>query len=115
MATRTHGLFRSRLLIPAIGLVTGLGLAVWLTTGSGPVRVVNAGATVGCSVSYSVSSQWNTGFTAALTVTNVGSPVTNWSLTYSYSGSQQLAQGWSGNWSQHGQAVTVTNATWNGS
>ena len=30
-------------------------------------------------------------------------------------GNQQLAQGWNGTWSQTGQNVTVTNASWNGS
>ena len=32
-----------------------------------------------------------------------------------YSGNQALTQGWSGNWTQSGQNVTVTNASWNGS
>jgi hypothetical protein len=40
-----------------------------LTTGSGPLSIIDTGASVGCSVSYMVSSQWNTGFTAALTIT----------------------------------------------
>jgi endoglucanase len=74
-----------------------------------------ASAATGCSVAYTVSSQWNVGFGVAITVTNLGSPVTSWTLGYSYSGTQQLAQGWNGNWSQSGQNVTVTNASWNGS
>ena len=28
---------------------------------------------------------------------------------------QKISQGWSGNWSQSGAAITVTNASWNGS
>jgi hypothetical protein len=74
-----------------------------------------ASAATGCSVTYSVSSQWNTGFTTAITITNLGAPLTSWTLGYSYAGNQQLAQGWSGTWSQTGQNVTVTNASWNGS
>jgi cellulose 1,4-beta-cellobiosidase len=62
-----------------------------------------------------VPSQWNTGFTVAVTVTNLGDPITSWSLGYSYGGNQQLAQGWSGNWTQSGQNVTVTNESYNGS
>ena len=73
-----------------------------------------ASAATGCSVGYSVN-QWNTGFTASVTITNLGSPITSWTLAYSYTGNQQLQQGWSGNWSQSGQNVTVTNASWNGS
>ena len=86
----------------------GLGAAA--LAGAAP-----ASAATGCSVAYSVSSQWNTGFSTAVTITNLGSPLTSWTLGYSYAGNQQLAQGWSGNWSQTGQNVTVTNASWNGS
>jgi endoglucanase len=74
-----------------------------------------ASAAAGCSVAYSVSSQWNTGFGVAITITNLGSPLTSWTLGYSYAGNQQLAQGWNGTWSQAGQNVTVANASWNGS
>ena len=73
-----------------------------------------ASAATGCTVAYTVQSQWNTGFSVAISITNLGSPVTAWTLGYSYSGSQQLTQGWSGTWSQSGPNVTVTNASWNG-
>jgi hypothetical protein len=68
-----------------------------------------------CAVTYTVSSNWGTGFTAAITITNAGPGITGWTLQYSYAGNQTLTQGWSGTWSQSGQAVTVTNASWNGS
>jgi endoglucanase len=96
------------------------GLAVLVLGAAGLGAAALAGATpasaaTGCSVAYSVSSQWNTGFSTAITITNLGSPLTSWTLGYSYAGNQQLAQGWSGTWSQAGQNVTVTNASWNGS
>jgi cellulose 1,4-beta-cellobiosidase len=73
-------------------------------------------AATSCSAAYSVSSDWGSGFTAAITVTNNGtSAITGWTLTYSYTGNQTLQSGWSGNWSQSGKTVTVTNASWNGS
>ncbi|HEY9244568.1 MAG TPA: glycoside hydrolase family 6 protein [Streptosporangiaceae bacterium] len=72
-----------------------------------------ASAATSCQVAYSANS-WSTGFTASITITNTGSALTSWTLTYSYSGNQQLTQGWSGNWSQSGQNVTVTSASWNG-
>ncbi len=68
-----------------------------------------------CAVAYTVSSSWGTGFTAAITVTNTGPGISGWTLQYSYAGNQTLTQGWSGTWSQSGQTVTVTNASWNGS
>ncbi len=74
-----------------------------------------ASAATGCSVAYTVPSQWNTGFTANLVITNLGSPLTSWNLGYSYSGNQALQSGWSGTWAQSGANVTVANASWNGS
>jgi endoglucanase len=71
-------------------------------------------AATGCSVAYTVPSQWNTGFTANIVITNLGSPLTSWNLGYGYGGNQTLASGWNGTWSQSGASVTVTNASWNG-
>ncbi len=72
-------------------------------------------AATGCSVAYTVPSQWNTGFTANIVITNLGSALTSWSLGYGYSGNQTLQSGWNGTWTQSGANVTVANASWNGS
>jgi cellulose 1,4-beta-cellobiosidase len=72
-------------------------------------------AATGCSVAYTVPSQWNTGFTANIVITNLGSPLTSWNLGYSYGGNQALQSGWNGTWTQSGANVTVANAAWNGS
>ena len=97
---------------------SGLAALVLGAAGLGAVALAGAppaSAATGCSVAYSVSSQWDTGFGVAITITNLGSPLTSWTLGYSYAGNQQLAQGWNGTWSQTGHNVTVTNASWNGS
>ncbi len=98
-------------------LFSGLAALVLSAAGLGAAAssAAPAYASTGCSVAYTVQSQWNTGFSVSITITNLGSPITSWSLGYSYSGNQQLAQGWSGNWTQSGENVTVTNASWNGS
>ncbi|MBO2448833.1 endo-1,4-beta-xylanase [Actinomadura barringtoniae] len=68
-----------------------------------------------CKVSYKVVSQWNTGFTGSVTVTNTGSAAINgWSLAFSFPGDQKVTQGWSAEWSQTGAAVAAKNASWNG-
>ena len=67
-----------------------------------------------CAVAYHVSSDWGTGFSVQVTITNNGPAITSWVLRYSYAGNQQLQNGWSGTWSQSGQAITVTSASWNG-
>jgi acetylxylan esterase len=66
-----------------------------------------------CRVGYSVN-QWSGGFTANLTVTNTSSSALNgWTLKFSFPGSQQMTQGWNGVFSQSGNQVTITNASWN--
>jgi endoglucanase len=97
---------------------SGLAALVLGAAGLGAAALAGAApasAATGCSVAYSVSSQWDTGFSLAITITNLGSPLTSWTLGYSYAGNQQLTQGWNGNWSQTGPNVTVANASWNGS
>src|SRR5215472_1955009 len=74
-----------------------------------------AHAATSCSVSYSLSADWGAGFTAAISIENLGSPITSWTLQYTYPGNQQLSSGWNGTWSQSGETVTVTNASYNGS
>jgi cellulose 1,4-beta-cellobiosidase len=75
-----------------------------------------AAAAGSCGAAYSVQSDWGSGFTASITVTNTGTAaVTGWSLSYSYTGNQQLTQGWSGTWAQSGHTVTVSSLSYNGS
>ena len=71
-------------------------------------------ATVQCQVKYAVQSDWGTGFTTNVTITNLGSAWTSWTLGYAYSGSQTLSNGWSATWSQSGANVTAVNASWDG-
>jgi hypothetical protein len=79
------------------------------------LAVTPAGATdVGCRVDYTVQSQWPGGFTAAVTVTNLGSPLTGWVLGFDFPAGQSIMQGWNGTWVESGAHVTVTNLSWNG-
>jgi hypothetical protein len=92
-------------------LLAMLGLAVAGVGGAAPAGA----ATASCGAAYSVQSDWGSGFTASLTVTNNGSAaITGWTVTWTYAGNQTLSSGWSGTWSQSSKAVTVTNASWNG-
>ncbi|MDC0766508.1 glycoside hydrolase family 6 protein [Streptomyces sp. HD] len=71
-------------------------------------------AAVPCTVDYKVQNQWDTGFTAAVTVTNQGSARSNWSVKWSYAGNQKVTSGWNARISQSGAAVTAANETYNG-
>ena len=93
-------------------------LAVLATTTAliGAAAVATAGpasAAAGCRVAYTVSSQWPGGFGAAVAVTNLGDPVTGWTLTFSFPSGQTITQLWNGTATQSGAAVTVRDAGYN--
>jgi endoglucanase len=103
---------RKAIAVASAALLAVLGLAVAGAAGAGPAGA----ATASCSAAYSVQTDWGSGFTASLTVTDNGATaITGWTVTWTYAGNQTLSSGWSGNWTQSGKTVTVTNASWNGS
>jgi cellulose 1,4-beta-cellobiosidase len=108
-----QGVHRLRAVVMASVLAVGVsGLAAAQAVSAPPA----AAASAACTAAYTVTSDWGTGFTAAITVTNTGTTaITGWTLTYAYTGNQTLTQGWSANWAQSAKTVTVTNASWNGS
>ncbi|MEV8436008.1 glycoside hydrolase family 6 protein [Actinosynnema sp. NPDC051121] len=68
----------------------------------------------GCTVTHRVVSQWSGGYTGEVVITNRGSAVNSWTLTFSAPG-VTVAQGWNGTWTDTGDVVRVANASWNGS
>ncbi len=79
--------------------------------------VVTAGAAqaaVGCRVTYAVASQWPGGFGANLTLTNVGDPLTSWTVTWSFSAGQTVTQAWNATITQSGSSVSARNVSYNG-
>ncbi|MFJ2086584.1 non-reducing end alpha-L-arabinofuranosidase family hydrolase [Micromonospora chokoriensis] len=95
-----------------VGLVSA-GIALLLS--SSVVAALPAGAAAaGCSVNYAVASQWQGGFTANVSVTNLGDPLTSWTLTWSYGAGQTVTQAWSTSLTQSGSAVTARNVSYNG-
>ena len=74
-----------------------------------------AAAAAGCSVDYTVTSEWPGGFGANVTITNLGDPVTSWTLTWSFSAGQTVTQAWNTTLTQSGAQVTARNVSYNGS
>ncbi|GAA3387783.1 cellulase family glycosylhydrolase [Streptomyces roseoviridis] len=73
-----------------------------------------AAAAAGCEVDYTVTSQWQGGFQAAVKVTNLGDPVNGWTLKFALpDAGQRVVQGWNATWAQSGSTVTATNVDWN--
>jgi lysophospholipase L1-like esterase len=71
-------------------------------------------ATTGCAVSYTISSQWSGGFGADVKVTNLGDPVTGWTLSWPLAAGQGVTQAWNAAVTVSGGTVTATNASYNG-
>ncbi|MET9456201.1 cellulase family glycosylhydrolase [Streptomyces canus] len=73
------------------------------------------GGTAACTASYSVSSDWGSGFNAEVKVTNSGSTaLSSWKVTWTWPGSQKVTSLWNASYTQTGSTVTATNASHNG-
>ena len=66
---------------------------------------------------YSVNYQtndWGSGFTATVTIYNKGSvPISNWILSWTFNGNQQITSYWNGNITQTGSSITVSCMSYN--
>jgi predicted esterase len=68
-----------------------------------------------CQAVYQPQNSWPGGFQGLVTVTAGSSPVNGWSVTWNLNSGQTITQLWSGNLTTSGSAVTVKNASYNGS
>jgi cellulose 1,4-beta-cellobiosidase len=78
------------------------------------VTATQASAATGCSVNYTITNQWQGGFGANIAITNLGDPLTSWTLKFNFAAGQSITQLWNGTATAAGTAVTVTNASYNG-
>jgi hypothetical protein len=103
-----------RLRAPTSWIATGgLVLAAAAAT---TITAQPAAAATACQVTYTIQSQWDTGFTAAVHLVNLGDPVNGWTLGFAFPNSQRLTQGWSATWTQDaGANVTAKDAGFNAS
>jgi cellulose 1,4-beta-cellobiosidase len=96
-------------LLAALALVAGAS-GTALAVAPGDVGL----AAVPCTVDYKVQNQWDTGFTAAVTITNNSAAKSSWSLKWSYAGNQKVTNFWNSKISQSDAAVTAANESYNG-
>ncbi|NUS03053.1 MAG: endo-1,4-beta-xylanase [Nonomuraea sp.] len=69
----------------------------------------------GCAASYKVTSQWQGGFTAEVSVRNTGSSSINgWTVTWTFPNGQKISNLWNGDLTSSGSSATVRNAGYNG-
>jgi lysophospholipase L1-like esterase len=94
-----------------------LPLAAALTVLAGGFGIATAQAAVapGCRVTYTITSQWSTGFGADVTVTNLGDAVNGWTLGWTLAPGQGVTQAWNATVTVAGTAVTATAMSYNAS
>jgi lysophospholipase L1-like esterase len=87
--------------------------AVVVAAGGFGIATADA-ATPACSVTYRVTSEWAGGFGADVAVTNLGDPVTGWTLNWTLAAGQGITQAWNAGVTVAGSTVTATDAGYNG-
>ncbi|MFI2754139.1 glycoside hydrolase family 6 protein [Cellulomonas sp. P22] len=92
-----------------------LSASLLTVTGVGLVTATTAQAAPGCRVDYSITNQWSSGFGADVAVTNLGDPVTSWTVEWTFAAGQKVTQLWNGTATQTGTTVSVASLPWNGS
>ncbi|MFC7279206.1 cellulose binding domain-containing protein, partial [Paractinoplanes rhizophilus] len=94
---------------------TWLASALTIAVATGVTAVAtSASAAAGCQVTYTVTNQWQGGFGAGVTITNLGDPLNGWRLSWTFAAGQTVTQLWSGTVTQSGAQVSVANADYNG-
>ncbi|MGP4110886.1 cellulose binding domain-containing protein [Streptomyces sp. 4N509B] len=67
-----------------------------------------------CAVDYRVTGEWSGGFQGEVTVTNTATePLADWELRWTFPDGQEISQMWNGSFTQQGDEVTATPASWN--
>lgn len=94
-----------------LGLATG-GITM-LMLGLGVAVAGSAQAAAGCRVDYAAPSQWPGGFTANVSLTNLGDPIDGWRLTWRFPSGQQVTQAWNATVTSSGADVTATDVGYN--
>ena len=89
-----------------------------MTRGSSAARSNQRGgapaSTGSCHIGYT-RDEWQGGFTASVTINNTGtSPISNWTLKFSFPGDQKVTSAWNATVGQTGTSVTATDAGYNG-
>ncbi|MBQ1031980.1 glycoside hydrolase family 6 protein [Micromonospora sp. SD19] len=78
------------------------------------IPVTAAQAATQCDIAYT-SNDWQGGFTANITIKNVGDPLNGWTLGWTFpNSSQRVQQGWSATFTQSGSQVTARSLSYNG-
>jgi len=67
-----------------------------------------------CAVSYALSTGWESGFVANISVTDTGpAPITGWTLAFAFPATtESVSSGWNATYAEDGRNVVVTPQDW---
>ncbi|MFB8775884.1 endo-1,4-beta-xylanase [Streptomyces broussonetiae] len=68
----------------------------------------------GCTATYSVVNEWNTGFTGQVRIDCADTALSSWRVNWTYGAGQRINQAWNADCVQTGTAVRCSNASYNG-
>ena len=89
---------------------SGSAAFTWTVSSAGG----GGGGSAACTVTYSTQSQWAGGFVAGVTIANGGSsPISGWTLTFTFPGDQKITTAWDGVATQSGEGVSIVNESYN--
>ncbi|MET8760036.1 cellulase family glycosylhydrolase [Lentzea sp. NPDC004782] len=91
----------------------GAVLASVAALAAGIVVTPAGAAEAGCTVTYTVTGQWEGGFQADVAVTNTGAAVDGWKLTWEWPSGQQAGRAWHAQLTESDGQVTATDAGYN--
>jgi cellulose 1,4-beta-cellobiosidase len=73
------------------------------------------GGSAACTAAYTVTDSWSGGYQGQVTVTAGSSALTGWQVAWTYPATETIDNLWNGAYTQSGQGVDVTNASYDGS
>ena len=95
-------------------VILAAAVAAVAVASAGVLTAVAASAAAGCRVDYAISSSWQGGFGASVTITNLSDAISAWKLTWAYSAGQTVTQAWNATVTQSGANVTAVDVGYNG-
>ena len=89
-------------------------ISALLVTILGLVSTAPAAHAAGVTATYTLSSQWKTGYVANYSIANATTmPLSEWRLDFDLPVGQSIEHTWNGTVTQTGTHVVLTPATWN--
>ncbi|WP_086666124.1 cellulase family glycosylhydrolase [Lentzea kentuckyensis] len=90
-----------------------IGVAALVATVVPAAATEAAAADPGCRVDYSVTGEWRGGFVANVAVTNLGTALDGWRLTWEWPSGQQVGHAWNARVTESGGEVAAADAGYN--